>query len=139
MPSDDFSVPPCDVLVADDQLFHRDMVTEMLRAKGLRVSSVGSGHEAVAAYLKFEEKPVVLMDNVMPTMTGIEAARAIKSFDPNARIIFVSSDVGNREEAIAAGALGFVTKPFKIADVFAAVSWARTYKFPEQAQAGASA
>jgi CheY-like chemotaxis protein len=136
MVSEDFLVPPCDVLVVDDQLFHRDMVTEMLRTKGLRVEHVGSADEALAAYVKLEVKPVVLMDNRMPSMTGVEATRALKSLDEHAKVVFVSSDVSHRDEAMAAGALGFVTKPFKIAEVFAAVSWALAYKFPEQAAAG---
>lgn len=137
MVSDDFSVPPCDVLVVDDQLFHRDMVTEMLRAKGFRVEAVASGEEAIAAYANFDEKPVLLMDNIMPNMLGIEATRAIKSIDPFAKVIFVSSDVARRDEALEAGALGFVSKPFKIAEVFSAITWAKNYTFPEQAAAGA--
>ena len=120
----DAPVAPCDVLVVDDQSFHRDMVTEMLRAKGFRVSSVSSGEEAIAAYNELAEKPVVLMDNQMPIMSGIEATRAIKSFHEGAKIIFVSSDVSHRQEAMDAGALGFVTKPFKVAEVAAAVKWA---------------
>lgn len=137
MVSEEFSVPPCDVLVVDDQLFHRDMVTEMLRAKGLRVESVSSGEEAIAAFAKLEEKPVLLMDNVMPNMSGVEATMAIKSIDPAAKIIFVSSDVSHRQDAIDAGALGFVSKPFKIAEVFAAITWAKNYVAP--AEAGSSA
>lgn len=139
MVPDDFSVPPCDVLVVDDQLFHRDMVTEMLRAKGLRVEAVASGDEAIVAYAGLEEKPILLMDNLMPNMTGVEATRAIKSIDPLAKVIFVSSDVSHRQDALDAGALGFVSKPFKIAEVFAAVSWAREYVFKEEAAAGAGA
>ena len=137
MATEDVSVPPCDVLVVDDQLFHRDMVTEMLRAKGLRVEAVTCAEDAISAYVKLEEKPVLLMDNVMPNMTGVEATRAIKSLDPFAKVIFVSSDVSHREDALEAGALGFVTKPFKIAEVFAAISWARSYVFKQEAAPGA--
>ncbi len=124
MAADDFEAEPCDVLVVDDQLFHREMVAEMLRAKGLRVSTVASGDEAIAAYARLEPKPLVLMDNLMPRMSGVEATAALRSIDPAARVIFVSSDAAHREEAMAAGALGFITKPFKINEVFAAVRWA---------------
>src|SRR6267378_793015 len=121
----------CDVLIVDDQLFHRDMCTEMLRAKGLRAEAVASGEEAIQLYSRLIEKPVVLMDNVMPRMTGIEATRAICAMDPKAKIIFVSSDVAHRQDALDAGALGFVSKPFRISEVFAAVSWARNYTVPD--------
>ena len=125
------AAPECDVLIVDDQLFHRDMCSEMLRAKGMRVEAVASGEEAIRLYAMMVEKPVVLMDNVMPHMTGIEATRSIIAMDPKAKIIFVSSDVSHRQDAIDAGALGFVTKPFRISEVFAAVSWARNYTVPD--------
>ncbi len=128
-------VEPCDVLVVDDQLFHREMVAEMLRAKGIRVSTVGSGDEAIAAYARLDPKPLVLMDNVMPKMTGVEATAALRSIDPAAKVIFVSSDTVHREDALAAGAMGFISKPFKIADVFAAVRWALAQPAPPEATA----
>jgi CheY-like chemotaxis protein len=131
---DEGRVPECDVLVVDDQLFHRDMMCEMLRAKGLAVESVQSGDEALRAYPYFETKPIIIMDNVMPRMTGVEATRAIKSMDPEAKIIFVSSDIAQRPEAIEAGAIGFVMKPFRITEVFAAINWVRS-----QRAAGAAA
>ena len=124
-------VQPCDVLIVDDQAFHRDMVSEMLRVKGIRVTCVASGEQAIALYNELEEKPVILMDNQMPNMSGVEATRAIKSFYPAAKVIFVSSDLGSREEALEAGALGFVAKPFKVAEVLAAVKWALAYKVPD--------
>ena len=127
----DFSSVACDVLVVDDQSFHREMVSEMLRAKGLNVVAVTSGDEAIAAFNDLKVKPVILMDNQMPNMSGIEATRAIKSFHAQAKIIFVSSDVSHRQEAMEAGALGFVTKPFKMSEVLSAITWARSYKFPE--------
>ena len=127
----DFSLLKCDVLIVDDQGFHRDMVSEMLKVKGLTVESVASGEEAIAAFNALAEKPIVLMDNQMPNMTGIDATRAIKSFHEHAKIIFVSSDVAHRDEAMAAGALGFVKKPFKVSEILAAIQWARSYKFPD--------
>jgi CheY-like chemotaxis protein len=127
----DFSSLKCDVLIVDDQGFHRDMVSEMLRVKGLTVECVASGEEAIAAYNALAEKPVILMDNQMPNMSGIEATRAILSFHEHAKVIFVSSDVSHRAEAMEAGALGFVSKPFKVSEMLAAIHWARAYKFPE--------
>lgn len=136
MAPDDPEVEPCDVLVVDDQLFHREMVSEMLRAKGFRVSTVGSADAAIAAYARLESKPLVLMDNVMPKMTGVEATAALRSIDPAAKVIFVSSDTVHREDAMAAGAMGFISKPFKIAEVFAAVRWALSQPPPGAPAAG---
>lgn len=133
MYDDEPSAVECDVLVVDDQLFHRDMCTEMLRAKGLRAEAVASGEAAIQYYSTLIEKPVVLMDNVMPRMTGIEATRAICAIDPKAKIIFVSSDVSHRQEALDAGALGFVSKPYKMAEVLAAVKWAKAHVIPDPA------
>ena len=123
-------VAACQVLIVDDQPFHRDMVSEMLRVKGFTVECVASGEEAIAAFNELIQKPVVLMDNQMPRMSGVEATRAILSFHPAAKIIFVSSDVGHRQEALEAGALGFVSKPFKVSEVLAAVKWALAQNSP---------
>lgn len=131
MEAKDFAEVVCDVLVVDDQAFHRDMVASMLEAKGLAVVCVSSGEEAIAAFNDMVHKPVILMDNQMPNMSGVDTTRAIKSFHAHAKIIFVSSDVSHRGEAMEAGALGFVTKPFKVSEVVAAIAWARSYKFPE--------
>jgi two-component system chemotaxis response regulator CheY len=55
------------------------------------------------------------MDIVMPELSGIEAVKEIRALDPKARILMVSA-MGQQAmviEAIQAGALDFIIKPFQ--------------------------
>ena len=64
------------------------------------------------------------MDITMPEMDGITALKEIKKIDPNAKIIMVSA-MGQQAlviEAIKAGALDFVVKPFQPDRVLEALS-----------------
>jgi signal transduction histidine kinase/DNA-binding NarL/FixJ family response regulator len=56
---------------------------------------------------------LVLVDHSLPHMTGSEAATRLKKILPNTPIVIISADLstGARERALAAGAVGFITKP----------------------------
>lgn len=111
------------VLVCDDAMFMRTMISEILVQAGYQiVGQAESGAEAVRKY--HELKPdLVTMDIVMPEMGGIDAVREIVRGDPHARILMCSA-MGQQAlvvEAIQAGAKDFVVKPFQPARVIEAV------------------
>jgi signal transduction histidine kinase/DNA-binding NarL/FixJ family response regulator len=56
---------------------------------------------------------LILLDSSLPHMTGSEAATRLHKMLPNTPIVIVSADLsaGTRERALAAGAVGFITKP----------------------------
>jgi signal transduction histidine kinase/DNA-binding response OmpR family regulator len=56
---------------------------------------------------------LILVDHSLPHMTGSEAATRLRKMLPNTPIVIVSADLstGARERALAAGAVGFITKP----------------------------
>jgi two-component system chemotaxis response regulator CheY len=91
--------------------------------KGIRICFVAfDGVEAVKKYLECVPKPhAILMDYRMPVMNGIEATSKILKIDPDARIVFLSADIGVRDEAMKAGAFSFIKKPASLRDVLAAV------------------
>lgn len=102
------------ILVVDDAIFMRNLLRDILTSEGYSVvGEAGNGEEAVKRY--FELKPdLTTMDIVMPTMNGIQAVREIISKDPSAKIIMISA-LGQESlvmEAMEAGALDFITKPF---------------------------
>jgi CheY-like chemotaxis protein len=102
---------------------------EMIMAKmGIPVSFVA--HSGVEAIVKFKEcspKPqVVLMDNRLPSMSGVEVMKVILQLKPDTRIIFLSADCGARDEAIRAGAALFVNKPARVSDIIGAIGSARS-------------
>lgn len=111
------------VLICDDALFMRNMLSEILVQAGYEVSGqAASGQEAVKLYR--ELKPdLVTMDIIMPDMGGIDAVRVIVREDPEANIVMCSA-MGQQNlviDAIQAGARDFVVKPFQPSRVLEAV------------------
>lgn len=103
------------VLVADDAAFMRTSLRMMLERNGFEV--VGEAENGLVAVNKYKEvnPDIVTMDITMPLCDGIKAVQMIKEFDPNAKIIMISS-MGQEcfvKEAIISGAKGFIVKPFK--------------------------
>lgn len=106
------------VLVVDDALFMRRMISDILKKEGIEVcGEAENGKEAIEKYR--ELKPdLVTMDIVMPKIEeidGIGAVKEIMKIDPQAKIIMVSA-MGQHSlvvDAIQAGAKDFVTKPFQ--------------------------
>lgn len=110
------------VLIADDAMFMRSRLKNLLEAAGHEVVEASNGREAVAA---FEESvpDIVLMDVTMPEMDGIEALREIRQKAPDARVIMCSA-LGQQSivlEAVRAGARDFIVKPFRPEKVLEAV------------------
>ncbi|AYD40724.1 response regulator [Clostridium fermenticellae] len=103
------------ILIVDDAAFMRMMIKDILEKNGFEViGEANNGAKAVELYKK--EKPdIVTMDITMPDMDGIEAVKAIKAFDPEAKIVMCSA-MGQQTmvmDAIKAGARDFIVKPFQ--------------------------
>jgi len=106
------------VLVVDDALFMRKMLSDILKKEGIEVcGEAENGKEAIDKYQQLKPD-LVTMDIVMPKVDeidGIAAVKEIMKVDPQAKIIMVSA-MGQHSlvvEAIQAGAKDFVTKPFQ--------------------------
>jgi len=107
------------VLVVDDALFMRKVLSDILKKEGLEI--VGEADNGQVAIDKFKElKPdLVTLDVVMPKVGeidgGIAALREIMKIDPNAKVVMVSA-MGQHAlvmEAIQIGAKDFIVKPFQ--------------------------
>jgi len=111
------------VLVCDDAIFMRTMISDILSQAGFEVvGEAESGSQAVAKYRQLKPD-LVTMDIVMPDMGGIDAVREIVKQDPDAKILMCSA-MGQQAlvvEAIQAGAKDFVVKPFQPSRVLEAV------------------
>ncbi len=111
------------VLVCDDAIFMRTMISDILGGAGYEV--VGEAETGVQAIERYRtlRPDLVTMDIVMPDMGGIDAVREIVKEDPNAKILMCSA-MGQQAlvvEAIQAGAKDFVVKPFQPSRVLEAV------------------
>jgi len=114
------------VLVVDDALFMRRMLSDILKKEGIEIcGEAENGKEAIEKYSQLKPD-LVTMDIVMPKIEeidGIGAVKEIVKVDPQAKIIMVSA-MGQHSlvvEAIQAGAKDFVTKPFQPSRVIEAV------------------
>ena len=111
------------VLICDDAVFMRTMLSDILTQAGFAV--IGQAQTGEEAVNKFKElqPDLVTMDIVMPDMGGIEAVRKIIAEYPDAKILMCSA-MGQQSlvvEAIQAGARDFVVKPFQPSRVLEAV------------------
>jgi two-component system chemotaxis response regulator CheY len=110
------------VLLCDDAMLTRVMITGIISDAGyLVIGQAESGEEAVEQYNRLRPD-IVVLDMLMPGMSGLDATRAIHQIDPEARIVLCGpAEQGKlREEAMAAGARSLIVKPFTRARVLEA-------------------
>ncbi|MGM0379255.1 MAG: response regulator [Bacillota bacterium] len=102
------------VLVVDDAMFMRKMISDILKTSDYEVVAEASdGKEAYVKY-KNNEPDLVTMDITMSPVNGIDGVKKIMSDYPDAKILMVSA-MGQQQmvvDAINAGAKGFIVKPF---------------------------
>lgn len=107
-------MPPITVLVVDDQPDLRLLVRTIITASndGLSCSDEAASGEEAVAYLEESDVTVVVLDQMMPGMTGLEAAREILARRPDQRIILFSAYLDDhlRDGARAIGIKACVDK-----------------------------
>ena len=108
------------VLIADDNASVRDGLREALAAEG-DFSLVGAAADGAEALRMIREtRPdLVVLDNDMPRLTGIEVLRTIHTSLPDTRVVMFTLDDTVREEALAAGAASFLTKDTPLGSLLA--------------------
>lgn len=116
------------MLVCDDAPYMRQLMGRILEQGGFEVvGEAETGQEAVDKY-KLLRPDLVTMDIVMRELSGVAAVRAIREFDPRARIV-VCSGMAQQSlvaEVLAAGASDFVMKPFQPSHLLEAAQHALT-------------
>ncbi len=111
------------VLVADDSALMRHVLVKTLNEGGVQ-TVVQAMDGAMAVEKVAEENPdLVLMDWIMPNMSGLEAVKEIRASGNNVPIIMCTTE-GERNriiDAIKAGANDFVVKPFEPETIMAKI------------------
>ncbi len=119
------------VFIVDDEPSLQFFYEQVLAIGGFEAAGIArNGKEAVSKFIEFSNKPkVILMDQRMPEMSGIEASKLILRIDNRVKIIFISADASVKEEAISIGAFLFVDKIFTIDELIDAINRAiESYK-----------
>ncbi len=112
------------VFIVDDEPSIQFFYEQVLTIGNFEVAGIASnGIEAVSVFKSFSNKPkVILIDQRMPEMSGIEASKLILQIDNRVRIIFVSADASVKEEAISIGVFLFIDKIFSIDELIDAIN-----------------
>jgi len=108
------------ILVVDDEQSLREFMRTTMRHLGYEVSLCSEGAEAVEYYRKHHrEIDLVILDLIMPQMSGQDAFREMKKIDPGVRVLVASGFSGNQaiSEMLKEGALALLSKPFKISEL----------------------
>jgi PAS domain S-box-containing protein len=113
------------ILVVDDEKEARELAREILESLGHRVIEAASGREALAQYTtrRFEIDLIVL-DEHMPDLEGAETLLALQALGAGAAVLLACAEL--RPEAagalVAAGAAGFVQKPYRLEEMSRAIA-----------------
>ena len=119
---------PLGVMIVDDEVGVRALLTKVLEQAGFRVTSAPDGQQALEL---LESEPgdfdLVITDIVMPTLDGLELIRAITERYPSLPVIAISGGgYGNGllylRAAEALGAVGTLLKPFWNAELLEVVA-----------------
>ena len=113
-----------EILVIDDEIGSRRLLTEILSKEGYRVRPAEGPQVALESALA-HPPGLILLDVRMPEMSGYELCRQFKQ-DERTRdipVIFVSAlqDVADRVQGFKVGGVDFVSKPFEETEVLARV------------------
>jgi DNA-binding NtrC family response regulator len=118
-----FSANEHRILIADDDTSIRFFLGELLRKEGFEFDLAGTGADALDCLKKYTYS-LVILDEKMPNMSGIEVLRHIKSEGYSMPVIMITA-YGSKELAIRAireGAYDFFTKPVDIGIVRTVIS-----------------
>jgi CheY-like chemotaxis protein len=114
------------VLLAEDVKLNQILTQKLLARSGYQIDVVENGRQAIEA-VQAADYDVILMDVQMPEVDGIEATRQIRAMPaPKNRVRIIAltaqAEDNTREELLAAGMDGYISKPINFDILFSKLS-----------------
>lgn len=111
---------PVRALVVDDEPALGELLSTVLRYEGWAVETALTGQAAVRA-ARATAPDVIVLDVMLPDMSGLEVLRRIRAHSPNVPVLFLTARdaVEDRVGGLTAGGDDYVTKPFSLEEVIA--------------------
>lgn len=103
------------LLIIDDDDFVSASLSDFLINKGFSVRTASNGKDGIVSFER-EQPSLVLLDQKLPDMEGVDVCQKILEINPNAKIIFITAyaTVQYAVEAMQAGASHYLSKPFEL-------------------------
>ncbi len=108
------------ILIVDDEPMIREVGGEMLRRLGYRVICAEGGKEALEVFSRADSHiDLVILDMVMPGMSGQQVFERLRAADPKVRVLLASgySEAEEAKEIMDQGCDGFIQKPFDLNEI----------------------
>src|SRR5690349_9495783 len=111
-------IAPVNLLIVDDEASLRDFLSIVFEEEGWTVQAAASLDEARAAIPRVEPD-VVLCDLMLPDGSGIDFIRDVKANSPSIAFVMITAHTSTRTavEALKAGAVDYIAKPFDIEEL----------------------
>ncbi len=101
------------ILIAEDDDYNHQYLVKTFEKHGLNILRATNGKEAVTICRQRDDIRMILMDGMMPEMTGYDAAREIRKFRPDIPIVVLTAYVSTESirEAVLSGCNDYLAKP----------------------------
>src|SRR5213075_930099 len=112
------------ILIVDDEEVLRDVLDAVLRREGFEVVPAASGEEALSVLDGDADVDLVILDVMLPGISGIDTLRAVRISNPNLPVVVITafSSIDGAIEAMKHGAFHYIPKPFKNEEVVLTVN-----------------
>ena len=112
------------ILIVDDEEVLRDVLDAVLRREGFDVVMAASGEQALSVLDDDDAIDLVILDVMLPGISGIDTLRAMRISNPHLPVIVITaySSIDGAIEAMKQGAFHYIPKPFKNEEVVLTVN-----------------
>jgi DNA-binding NarL/FixJ family response regulator len=126
------------VILADDHTILLEALRKLLEPK-CQVTGTTTNGRTLLQMARVQKPDVIVMDVSMPSLNGLDAARQLKIYMPDVKIIFLTmnEDMDIAQASLQLGASGYLLKKSAVSELFRAIHYAlngRTYITPLIAQ-----